>query len=431
MRIEFSLNRPIARVALAVLAFLTCGLLLVLTAIHFVVSVYAFPRTTLTRDEVSAAAAYLPNAPELQALLAEVEMAEASDHKASAERAITAANRAVNLSPARYDYHMLLSVARELNGDRTGAVASMRDALSRAPNRAELQWRLANLLVRNQKLDESLPLYARTVSSRPVLLTQTLNLLWALSDGRLDVVEKGVGETPKARIDLAFFLLRKGKLGEAVAIFKKIPPETRREMDETQSFITGVMLAGQLQLAKDLWGELIADKAEETNPAVFNGSFERDGRKILDHFDWAIGSNQWMRAGIDPSVSHSGKRSLRIDFLGVDTTRMDREIRQQIVVLPGHRYTLECFVKAELFSSPEGPHLAVTSIDGSQVYASSEQVASGTYDWKKLSVDFSVPVGMPTVLISIKRTPQFKFDDPSRGSLWFDDFAVIEAGGKN
>lgn len=431
MRIEFSLNRPIARLALAVMALLTCGLLLVLTAIHFVVSVYAFPRTTLTRDEVSAAAEYLPNAPELQALLAEVEMAEASDHKASAERAITAATRAVNLSPARYDFHMLLSVARELGGDRTGAEASMRDALARAPYRAELQWRLANMLVRNRKLEDSLPLYARTVSSRPVLLNQTLNLLWAVSSERLDVVERGVGETPKARIDLAFFLLRKGKLNEAVAVFRKIPPENRKDLDETQAFITGVMLAGHLQLAKDLWGELITSNPEETKPIVFNASFERGGVKFLEHFDWSIGSNQWMRAGIDPAVSHSGKRSLRIDFLGVDTTRIDREIRQQVVLTPGHRYSLECFVKAESFASPEGPRVAVTSIDGSQVYALSEPISPGTYDWKKLSVDFSVPASIPTVLISVKRIPQFKFDDPSHGRVWFDDFAVNEQGGKN
>ena len=420
-----------ARIALAATALLTCGILLALATVHFVVSIYAFPRITLTRDEISSAARNLPNAPELQALLAEVEMAEASDHKASAERAISAATRAVNLSPARYDFHMLLSVARELNGDRTGAEASMRDALARAPNRAELQWRLANLLVRNQKLDESLPFYARAVTSRPALLTQTMNLLFAVSGERLDVVEKGVGETPKARFDLAFFMLRKGKLNEGVAVFKKIPSETRKVMDETQPFITGLMLSGQLQLARDLWGELITDNPEEVKPIIFNGSFERDGDRILNQFDWSIGSNQWMRAGIDSSVNHTGKRSLRIDFLGVDTTRIDREIRQQVVVSPGGRYHLECFVKAESFASPEGPRLAVTSLDGSVPYALSEPVALGTNDWRKLSLDFSVPAGMPTVLIAVKRTPRFKFDDPSRGSIWMDDFVMTEAGGKN
>lgn len=431
MRIEFSLGRPIARIGFAVAAFLICGLLLVLATTHFVVSVYAFPRTTLTRDEVSAAASYFPNAPDLQAILAEVEMAEATDHGASADRAIGAAIRAINLSPKRYDFYLLLSVAKELRGDRAGAEASMRDALSHAPNRAELQWRLANLLLRNGKLEESLPLYARTMSSRPALLGQTMNLLWAISGERLDVLKKGVGETPKARMELAFFVLKKGKVNEAIEVFRSIAPESRRTLDETQPFITGLIMTGQLEQAKKVWAELAADNPEETKPVVFNGSFERDGVPLLNHFDWTVASNQWIRTGIDPTTAHSGKRSLLIDFLGVDTTRIDREIKQQIVLSPGQRYRLECFVKSESFESPEGPRLVITNIEGSTVYGQSDPFPGGSYDWKRIEAEFEVPHGMPTALIMVKRTPQFKFDKPSTGRIWLDDFAVTALGGRN
>jgi tetratricopeptide (TPR) repeat protein len=432
MRIEFSIRPPVARFALALAALLTGALLFALTAIHFVVSVYAFPRTTLTRDEVTAAARYLPNAPELQALLAEVEMAEARDHKASADRAVYAATRAVNLSPKRYEFHLLQSVARELSGDRAGAEASMREALTRAPNRAELQWRLANLLVRNGKLEESLDLYAQTVSTRPSLLPQTLNLLWNVTGEKVELVERGVGETPKARIDLAFFLFRKGKIDEAVAMFRKIDGADRRNHDESEPFITAVIMSGQMKLARELWGELIIDsnnpgEREALKPLVFNGSFERDPVPRLGHFDWTLGSNKWMRAVLDPGTAHSGRRSLRIDFLGVDTTRIDKEIRQQVVVRPGARYRLECFVKTESFAAPEGPRLSITSIDGGTVYATSQPLGTGSSDWQRLSVDFVAPA-IPTLLLSVRRIPQFAYDDPARGRIWFDDFELTELG---
>jgi tetratricopeptide (TPR) repeat protein len=431
MRIEFSIRRPVARMALALAALLTGALLLVLTAIHFIVSVYAFPRTTLTKDEISAAARFLPNAPELQALLAEVEMTEAGDHAASAERAVNAATRAVNLSPNRYDFYLLQSVARELNGDRAGAEVSMREGLSHAPNRAELKWRLANLLVRNGKLDESLDLYAQTVSTRPALLRQTLNLLWNISGKKIDVLERGVGETPKARIDLAFFLIQQGKIEEAVAIFRKIDLEDRRNHDESEPFITAVTMTGQLKIARDLWGELVIDNPADTDALkalIYNGSFERDSISDLGNFDWALGSNKWMRPVLDSSIAHSGKRSLRIDFLGVDTTRIDREIRQQVVVRPGARYRLECYVKTESFAAPDGPRLSVTSIDGATVYAVSQPITAGTNDWQRLSVDFVAPA-TPTVFVSIRRIPQFSYDEPARGRIWLDDFALTEPGG--
>jgi hypothetical protein len=120
-----------------------------------------------------------------------------------------------------------------------------------------------------------------------------------------------------------------------------------------------------------------------------------------------------------------------VDFLGIDTPQINGEIRQQIVVRPGRRYRLNCFVKTQELSITEGPRLVVTSIDGSQQIAFSAPVAVGTNDWTPLGVDFTVPASFPpTVLVTIKRIPQFSYDKPARGAIWFDDFTLVEAGGK-
>jgi len=33
---------------------------------------------------------------------------------------------------------------------------------------------------------------------------------------------------------------------------------------------------------------------------------------------------------------------------------------------------------------------------------------------------------MSAVLISIKRKPKFSYDEPTRGTVWFDDFSLKE-----
>jgi hypothetical protein len=70
--------------------------------------------------------------------------------------------------------------------------------------------------------------------------------------------------------------------------------------------------------------------------------------------------------------------------------------------------------------------VVVASAQASSWLAASAPIAEGTRDWQLLSVDFRVPQSGSSevfpVLISIKRTTGFSYDDPMRGAVWFDDF---------
>jgi hypothetical protein len=34
-----------------------------------------------------------------------------------------------------------------------------------------------------------------------------------------------------------------------------------------------------------------------------------------------------------------------------------------------------------------------------------------------------------TLLVTVRRLPKFSYDEPSRGTIWLDDFTLTEAGG--
>jgi hypothetical protein len=41
-----------------------------------------------------------------------------------------------------------------------------------------------------------------------------------------------------------------------------------------------------------------------------------------------------------------------------------------------------------------------------------------------LSLSFTVPDEVRAVYVVVKQTPQFKYSEPSSGTVWFDDLAL-------
>src|SRR5262249_27553295 len=98
--------------------------------------------------------------------------------------------------------------------------------------------------------------------------------------------------------------------------------------------------------------------------------------------------------------------------------------QQTIVLRPGARYRLECYVKAKDLVSPEGPRIAIIGQGG--VIAASAPVAADSSDWQRIAFEFVAPPHSPSATLPIVRTPKFSYDDPTRGTIWFDDFSLIE-----
>ena len=126
------------------------------------------------------------------------------------------------------------------------------------------------------------------------------------------------------------------------------------------------------------------------------------------------------------TTAHSGSRSLRLEFTGRDTLRLNGEIKQLVVVRPQTRYRLEFYVKARDFVSPEGPRLVIAHSRASAEIARSAPIVEGTYDWQRVTLEFVAPADWGALLLTIKRTPKFSYDEPTRGALWLDDFTLTE-----
>jgi Tetratricopeptide repeat len=425
MVLEFKLNKLAGRLAVMAVAVVACAFLVTVIISRFVIGTLSNTRLSVSRSMLATPVEYFPNSGRLNARLAEAELM-ASDR--DLDRAEFHALRAINLSPNNYLFQLILASIKEAKGDRAAAEESLRAAQSLAPNDRDVRWRLANVMLREGKLVASLDEFRKAVAANPTLLPGTLDVIWRASRGNFEAVETVTGGDPKSRLALAQFLISKSRFQEASNVFRSVDRPARLTATESAAVLTSLIGAGRADLARELWVSLVAEGDAEPR-LIWNPGFETDVVKGFSQFDWTFGRSEYARLSFDGGHARTGARSLRVDFLGRDTTKMDDEIKQLVVLRPGARYRLECYARCEALETPEGPRLVVTD-NASNWVAASEPVAAGSNDWRPLSVEFVAPKynrsAASAVFISIKRKPKFSYDEPTRGTIWLDDSTIKE-----
>ena len=65
--------------------------------------------------------------------------------------------------------------------------------------------------------------------------------------------------------------------------------------------------------------------------------------------------------------------------------------------------------------------------------ATSSPVAGDEQGWQRLTMEFVAPesadkaaTGGQILTLTISRKPKFSYDEPTRGTVWFDDFTLRE-----
>jgi tetratricopeptide (TPR) repeat protein len=425
MVLKFNLDRLSARAALAIAAIGLCAVMVLVAFYQFVIGTLADDRLPVSRNLLEIPLERFPNSSRLNARFAENEVVESDRDLARAE---FHAKRAINLSPYDYRLRLTLASAKEASGDRAAAENALREAIALAPTNGDTQWRMANLLVREGKLAESLDHFKAAIAYDSQLLGASLDLVWRASHGNVDALTEVVGDDQKAKLNLARFLLQQSRVTESVAVLGGVGRSTRLTSTDGAAFLNSLIAAGQFGVARELWSSFVDAEAEQ--PGIWNGSFESDILKDFAQFDWTFAPSEYARLSIDATVARKGSRSLKIVFAGRDTTNLDNGIRQLVLVKPGASYKIDCYVKTHELTTSEGPKIVVNDAGSDGIIASSEPVAAGTSDWRPLSLLFVAPNAKTgnsaAVYVSIKRKPRYSYDEPTKGSVWFDDFAMTE-----
>ncbi|HXG68718.1 MAG TPA: hypothetical protein VNO70_26715 [Blastocatellia bacterium] len=423
MNFTILLNSLSARAAVIASALIAAAAGIFLAVSGFITGTLADERYKPSQEILQAAIGYFPNASRLHAQVAEAELAKSERDLQLAE---FHARRAASLSPYDYRHRMLLAAAVEARGDRTAAEHALREAARLAPNYPDPHWRLANLLLRQGKLGKSLEEFRGAAALRPALLPATFDLIWNAAGGHFAAMDAATPDMPEARVALARFLLNRSRLADAVNVFSRLDRESKLASSETPAFLNALVSGGHYETARKFWADIVGGATQAA--IVWNGSFESNVRKDFAQFDWTVARSDYARIGVVATAARSGSRSLKIEFAGRDTTRLNGEVKQLVALNPGASYRLECYVKTENLDTPEGPRLAVLNAASGAEVATSAPIAAGTSDWQLLQVDFVAPADRTpdssAVIITVQRQPKFSYDEPTKGAVWLDDFTI-------
>lgn len=428
MVIEIQVNKPGSKTISALATLALCALLTGLALSGVITGLLTDERTKVGKPLLSSGLKYVPSSASLRARLAAAEMLSEDRDLSAAE---ADARLAVKMAPWDYSHRMLLAGIEEANGDRASAEAELLEALRLAPNYTVVHWRLANVFVRQGKLGKSLSEFRAANTSGTALLPSSLDLVWKVSSGNFAAVQAITPDNAKSKILLTQFLIQQSRTAEAAGIFSSIDPEERLAQPESSSIISALITGGHTELARYLWADTVSHgeaKRQNGGSPIWNGGFETGINDKFSQFDWAIVQSAYARLHISREVAHTGGRSLRLDFTGRDTTRLDDEISQRFLVRPGSQYKLEFFVRTEGLVTPAGPRIVVTDSRSSPAIAASDPVQAGSNDWRRESINFVAPATSRLLFVAIRRIPKFSYDDPTKGTIWFDDFSLTELG---
>ncbi|MFN0121217.1 MAG: hypothetical protein ACKV2V_12025 [Blastocatellia bacterium] len=424
----YQLNNPFVRSAVCLSALAVCLALAFLVTVDFVTRALSDWRTPADRQVLTLAAGWLPDSPRINARLAEAELAAHAERDQVAAHAAATLDRVIARSPWEFRYRLLQATALESLADAAGAESALRAALNLAPAHTETNWRLANLLVRQSRHDEAIPLFRHAITTQPHLAPAALQLLWTVTRGSVAAVSAAAGQDAKSQFALAQFLLGKtkpetaGATEPALAVASAIPPAARRaEQTSAASFISALLQAGHLQDAWRFWAETLALPAGNLAP---DGDFDTTLPKAFSQFAWTLSATPFARISLAAAADQPGAngRALKIEFTGRDTTRLDGEIRRLLPAAPGRTYTVEFSVRTQDLRMPDTPRLTV--MQGGAALAQSALLPAGTNAWQKMSFRFTAPARETPLTLTLRRIPAFAWDEPAKGTIWLDDFRI-------
>jgi tetratricopeptide (TPR) repeat protein len=426
--LELSLKKAPARIAAVAVVAGVCLFLGRSVLAEFIIGALTDQRVSVPRTELEAADHYFPGSARLTGKLAE---AEVMGPDRDLPKALEAALQAVNLSPNNYGFRLVLAAVKEAGGDSAGAEQALRAAAGLAPHNADAQWRLANLMLRQGRLDDSLDSFRVSIQASPALLPAAIDLVWRYSLGNVDKVTRIVPDDASSKIILARFLLRQARPGQACDAFLSIDPGTALQHSETSNFIDELIASENTDLAYQVWFGLLGRDADRSSGnSIWNAGFEQDPTLGFDQFDWKVAHSDYAEISIDPGTAHSGSRSLRVDFDGHDTTRLDGNLKQLTMQRAGARYRLEFYARSQDLGTAEGPWIALTSSAFPAWTVKSDSVPGGKDGWQKIALDFNAPgavdSGSVPIMVSLVRIPKLNYEQAMRGTVWLDDFSMTE-----
>lgn len=349
---------------------------------------------------------------------------------ADLQAAIQAYRRAVSLSPNDFRLWTDLGRALEQAGDTEASEKALRRAVGLAPYYSWPRWHLGNFLLRRGRYEEAASDLRRVAELDVDKRGAVIDLWWSAYAGDVQSIRAALGNSTEVQATFISYLLGRKRLEEALQVWAGFTPEQKKEAVETGGrLIESLIMAKRFRAAQAFARDLSGGKSVGEVGKISNPSFETAVlQEGAGQFDWRVPSVAQARVALDPAYAHNGAVGLRISFNAPGA--VDVSITQLIAVEPAASYRLTFYVRtSELMSAATTLVRVLNAVDG-RLLAESAQVATGTNEWQKVTVDFKMPPDADGITLNISRASCTAEGAvcPIFGTVWYDDFDLQLAG---
>ena len=349
----------------------------------------------------------------------DLQLAKAEDHF----------RRATHLDPYEPQTWLDLAVAMEFQGRIAEAGACLRRVHLLAPNLPAYQWPIANFYLLQGSVDEAFQHFRLVLAGTSQYDNNVFALAWKASDDAGKILQELIPERVTTEFSYLNFLVSRGRLNEAQAVWKQIVAG-REPFAPGQSspYIDSLIRARRGGEAYQVWTDLLKkglirySSLPSDQNLISNGDFEDE---LLNMgFDWRIFPVDDVYASLDTSTYHSPSHALLVQFRGKENLNY-QHVYQFVKVSPGQSYRLQAFMKTEDITTDSGPRLEVYDAYNAAMLDKLTDDLTGTSNgWTPLLLDFATGPKTELIVVRLVRLPSKKFDNLISGKVWLDDVTL-------
>jgi tetratricopeptide (TPR) repeat protein len=350
-------------------------------------------------------------------------------------RAIQSYRVSLTLDPRAATTWLDLAAAFESEGGSKDAGDAYLQASRVYPLSAEVSWRYANFLLRQDQLPEAFALMRRSVSVDPQRAAQAFSRSWRVDPDIHAILDQVLPPIPSVYLDSIRELVASRDAGAALVVWDRLAvlqPKPRLKLQDAFSLTDTLLESQQPADAHRVWNEAVAlsDLPAALDPPgsiLWDGGFETAERN--GGFAWSFGNpSVGVRTEFDSFAKHSGKQSLRLIFDGRQNVNFE-DVCQAAYVQAGTPYLFSAWLQTQDLATTQGIRFRLLWLENSQVRSIETPELHGTRTWTQVTLPWTAARDVHQVRICIARKPSDDFTSRIQGSAWIDDVSLTVATG--
>jgi hypothetical protein len=323
-----------------------------------------------------------------------------------------------------------LAAAFESERDIDSARAAYLQASRAYPLSAEVSWRYGNFLLRQDQLPEAFAMMRRSVSVDPQRAAQAFSRSWRVDPDIHAILDQVLPPIPSAYLDSIRELIGSHDAGPALLVWNRLvtmQPRPKLKMEDAFALTDALLQSQRAADARHVWDQAVTlsnlpTTLDPPGSVLWDGGFETSERN--GGFGWSFQApTAGVQAGLNTSVKHSGKQSLRLTFDGRQNVNFE-DICQAANVQPATPYHFAAWVRTEDLATTQGVRFRLLWLENSQLRSIETPELHGTQPWTQLHAAWTAGKDVHQVRICIARTPSDDFNARIQGSAWIDDVSL-------